>query len=64
MEIGSPSGLSFSLGVGLSYFWSDLHGTATTDHNAGTPDAATVTVTNPKLRAVIPSVRLGLLLYF
>ena len=39
-------------------------GTATTVQNPGTPDEATVTVVNPSLRAVIPSLRLGMLFYF
>ena len=37
---------------------------ATVVKNQGTPDEATVTVANPSLRAVIPSLRLGLLYYF
>jgi hypothetical protein len=64
IELGSPSGFTFSLGVGLSYFWSDIPGTSTTVQNPGTPDEATVTIVNPSLRAVIPSFRLGMLFYF
>jgi len=63
-EFGSPRGFTFSLGFGLSYFWTDIRGTASTVQNPGTPDEATVTVTDPSLRAVIPSVRLGVLYYF
>jgi hypothetical protein len=63
-EMGSPSGFTFSLAFGLTYLRSDVHGTGTTDKNTGTPDAVTVTVTDPSLRAVFPSVRLGLLYYF
>jgi len=63
-EFGSPRGFTFSLGFGLSYFWTDIRGTASTVQNAGTPDEATVTVTDPSLSAVIPSVRLGVLYYF
>ena len=63
-EFGSPRGFTFSLGFGLSYFWTDIRGTGTTVQNPGTPDEATVTVTDPSLSAVIPSVRLGVLYYF
>jgi hypothetical protein len=64
LELGSPRGFTFSIGLGLSYLWSDIRGAATTVQNPGTPDEATVTVLNPSLRAVIPSFRLGMLFYF
>jgi hypothetical protein len=64
IEFGSPSGFTFSIGLGLSYVWSDITGTATTVQNPGTPDEATVTVVNPAIRAVTPSLRLGMLFYF
>jgi len=64
LEVGSPRGLTFSLGLGLSYFWSTLHGSSTVVKNQGTPDEATVTIANPSLRALTPSLRLGLLYYF
>ena len=63
LELGSPRGFTFSIGLGLSYLWSDVRGTATTVQNPGTPDQATVTVANPSLRAVIPSFRLGMLFF-
>jgi hypothetical protein len=63
-EFGSPRGFTFSLGLGLSYFWTSVHGTGTVTRNAGTPDEATVVLVNPSLRVVIPSLRLGLLYYF
>jgi hypothetical protein len=64
IEFGSPRGLTFSVGLGLSYLWSDVKGTATVVRNPGTASEATVTVANPSLRAVTPSLRLGLLFYF
>ncbi len=64
LEFGSPSGFTFSLGAGLSYFWSDLTGSATLEPDPGATNPATVVVTNPSLRGVIPSVRLGMLFYF
>jgi len=64
IEFGSPSGFTFSVGLGLSYVWCDVTGTATTVQNVGTPDEATVTIVNPSFRAVTPSLRLGMLFYF
>jgi hypothetical protein len=64
LEFGSPRGYTFSLGLGLAYLWTDVKGTATVIRNQGTPDEATVTVSNPSFRAVIPSLRLGMLYYF
>ena len=64
LEFGSPRGFTFSLGVGLSWFWTNIHGTATTIQNAGTPDEVTVTVTDPSFKAMLPSLRLGMLYYF
>ncbi len=64
VEFGSPRGYTFSLGVGLSYLWSNVKGTATVVRNPGTANEATVTVVNPSLRAVTPSLRLGMLYYF
>jgi hypothetical protein len=63
-EFGSPRGFTFSLGIGLCWFWTSIHGTATTVQNAGTPDEVTVTVTDPSLKAMLPSLRLGMLYYF
>jgi hypothetical protein len=64
LEFGSPRSFTFSLGAGLSYVWSDLVGTATIAPDPAAPNPARVTVVNPSLRAVIPSVRLGMLFYF
>ncbi len=64
IEFGSPRGFTFSLGLGLSYLWSTLHGTATVVKNQGTPDEATVTIVNPSVHAVVPSLRFGMLYYF
>jgi hypothetical protein len=68
LEFGSPRGFAFSIGVGLTYFWSTLHGSATMTSASTNPadlfQSYRVTVANPTLRAVIPSARLGLLFYF
>lgn len=64
IEFGSPRGYTFSIGLGLSYLWSNLSGSATTVQNPGTPDEVTVTVLNPSIRAVTPSLRFGMLYYF
>ena len=63
-EFGSPRGFTFALGVGLSYFWSNLHGTATSSPDPGATQPATVTMTDPSVRMVVPSLRLGMLYYF
>ncbi len=63
-EFGSPRGFTFALGVGLSYFWSNLHGTATSSPDPGATQPATVSMTDPSVRMVVPSLRLGMLYYF
>jgi hypothetical protein len=63
-EFGSPRGFTFALGVGLCYFWTNLHGTATSLPDAGATQPATVSMTNPSVRMVLPSLRLGMLYYF
>ncbi len=63
-EFGSPSGFTFSLAFGLTFLRTDIHGTWVSVQNPGTPEEATVTMTDPSLRAVLPSVRLGMLYYF
>jgi hypothetical protein len=69
LEFGSPRGFAFSIGLGISYFWTTLHGTATGTTTSSNPAADgyqsyRLSVTNPSLRAVIPSARLGFLFYF
>jgi hypothetical protein len=61
-EFGSPRGFTFALGVGLCYFWTNLHGTATSLPDPGS--TTTVSMTNPSVRMVLPSLRLGMLYYF
>jgi hypothetical protein len=61
-EFGSPRGFTFALGVGLCYFWTNLHGTATSLPDPGS--TTTVSMTNPSVRMVVPSLRLGMLYYF
>jgi hypothetical protein len=63
-EFGSPRGFTFALGVGLCYFWTNLHGTATSTPDPAATQPATVTMTNPSVRMVVPSLRLGMLYYF
>jgi hypothetical protein len=65
LEFGSPRGFTFSMGVGLTWFWMTLHGSATAlPDPASTGQPWTVTMSNPTVRAVIPSLRLGFLFYF
>jgi hypothetical protein len=61
LEIGTRNAIAISLRAGLSRVWFDTHGSATvTDATTGT----TVTFTDPSLRGTLPSVKLGLQLWF
>lgn len=61
LEIGSQSGLVFSLRLGLSYLSAQARGTATvTDSGSG----AVVQFTDPKIRGTVPSVKFGVLFWF
>jgi hypothetical protein len=63
LELGSPSGLSFNVRVGLAYFWTVVHGVAQSIDAAG-GTGATIEVSDPRLRATLPSLKVGLLYYF
>jgi hypothetical protein len=66
LELGSQRGFSFSLRAGLSYFDCVAHGTATTRTSGGVVGAgdAVVELTNPRVRAVLPSLKLGVQYFF
>ena len=66
VEIGSQRGFSFVLRAGLSWFDLVAHGTATTTRSGGTPgsSAAVVTLSDPRVHAVTPSVKLGVQYFF
>lgn len=65
LELGSQRGLAFFLRAGVSYFEAWLRGTGSTDAGGGSGSTgATVSVTDPRLRATVPSAKLGLLLWF
>ncbi len=59
LEVGSPSGLALSVSAGLSYLSVRSRGTATT-----TAGGARVELSDPRIRAVLPSVKLGLQYWF
>jgi hypothetical protein len=60
-EMGSPRGLSFNVRVGLSYVTATAHGTAeSTDPGSG----ATVSVQDPRIKATLPSLKVGFLYWF
>ncbi|HSN89890.1 MAG TPA: hypothetical protein VLS93_01570 [Anaeromyxobacteraceae bacterium] len=63
LEIGSPRGISLSVRAGLSYLWTVIHGVAETIDAAG-GSTAIVNVSDPRLRATLPSVKVGVLYYF
>jgi hypothetical protein len=66
VELGDPRGLSFSIRAGLSYLSLVARGTTTTNVSGGIPSAtdARVELTDPRLRATMPSVKLGLQYWF
>ncbi len=64
LEIGSPSGVALSLRAGLAYLWGTVHGSTSVVSGAGTAGQTTVTATDPRLSAVVPTVALGLVVHF
>lgn len=63
LEIGSPSGISLSVRAGISYLWTVIHGVTQSIDAAGGTNAI-VEVSDPRLRATLPSLKVGLLYYF
>jgi hypothetical protein len=61
--MGSQRGFSFFLRGGLAYVWTTIHGAAQSIRDAGGTNNV-VTVADPRLRAVIPTVKLGFLYFF
>jgi hypothetical protein len=59
-EVGSPRGFSVSLRTGLAFVWIDAMGTATKRND----DGSTVSITNPALRATLPSTKLTFQYWF
>jgi len=64
LEVGSPSGFSFSLKVGLAYVSIQAKGTATATGDTGGSGTGTVEFDDPRLRGTLPSVKLGLQYWF
>lgn len=69
-EFGSQRGFAFDLKVGLTWLKVDSKGTGTftgsggTVGTGGTTNDATITITNPTLRASAPTVQLGIQYFF
>ncbi len=61
-EIGTKNGLGLSLRAGLAYVSLLARGTATTADSGGS--GTVVTFTDPRVRATVPSVKLGVQLWF
>jgi hypothetical protein len=61
LELGSPRGFSFFLRGGIAYLWTTVRGANQSISNAG---ASVVTVADPRIRATIPTVKLGFLYFF
>jgi hypothetical protein len=63
IEFGSPRGFSLNLRLGLSYFWTTIHGVGESVANVG-GTTATLEVQDPRFRATLPSLKVGMLYYF
>jgi hypothetical protein len=59
-ELGSPRGFSLTFRFGLSWIWLTANGTGTKTTDSGT----TLSLSNPSLRATLPSAKLGLQYWF
>jgi hypothetical protein len=64
LELGSQRGVSFFLRGGLSYLATTLHGTSRSTGGSSGSSGSQVQVTDPSIRAVIPSAKLGFLISF
>lgn len=64
LELGSDRGLTFFLRAGLTYVATTARGTARSTATSGPSAGTTVEIKDPKLTGTMPSVKLGLLLYF
>jgi hypothetical protein len=60
LEFGSPRGFSVSLRTGLAFVWIDARGTSTRRSD----DGSVVSITNPELRATVPSTKLAFQYWF
>ncbi len=60
IEVGSPRGLALSLRAGLSYIVLSSRGTATVTDASG----VVVTFSDPRVRGIMPSVKLGIQFWF
>lgn len=63
IEIGTRDAFAFTVLAGLSYLSLTANGTSTTQVTTG-GTTATVTFTDPRLRATMPSAKVGLLFWF
>jgi hypothetical protein len=63
LEVGSPRGLAFFLRGGIAYVWTTVRGTSEAVHTSSSGQAV-VAVSDPRLRATIPTLKLGVLLAF
>ena len=63
IEIGSRDAFAFSIRAGLAYVSATASGTATTS-GTSTSGAYTLSFTDPHIRGTVPSVKLGVQLWF
>ena len=64
LEFGSQRSVAFSLRGGLSYFTTAIHGAGAIISGSTGGGDTQVAVTDPKVRAVIPSAKLGFQVFF
>jgi hypothetical protein len=62
VEVGSSRRLVLFARAGLSYFWTTVNGASQAVSNAGT-GTVTVRIEDPKFRATLPSVKLGIIFF-
>jgi hypothetical protein len=66
IELGSSRRFVFFVRAGISYFWTTIRGTSQVTNTYTTTSGtqtATVRITDPELRATLPSVKVGVLFY-
>jgi hypothetical protein len=63
LEFGSQRGFCFFLRGGLAYFWTSVRGASQAAQGNG-GGTTTVTMSDPRLRATLPSVKLGVIVFF
>jgi hypothetical protein len=64
LEFGSQRGLTFYLRGGLAYLWTTIHGATESISASGQAGTTRVVMADPRVRATIPTVKLGFMYFF